>query len=185
MFIIYAWEGGFCCSVIESCPILCNPTDCSPAGSSVHRISQARILEWVAISYSRDLPDPGIKPTCLVPPVIGRRILYHCTTLEALLHCIFPQLLHWMFPTYVLPETWIYQGHFFACSPSDTSLFPIPCRLERRVLWFPVAIFIPSASTWKPSLLWDLYHPTLLSLCLSPLQWYPLISINVRSLRFL
>ena len=36
--------------------------DGSPPGSSVHGISQARILEWVAISFSKDLPDPGIKP---------------------------------------------------------------------------------------------------------------------------
>ena len=34
--------------------------DCSSPGSSVHGISQARILEWVAIPFSRDLPDPGI-----------------------------------------------------------------------------------------------------------------------------
>ena len=33
--------------------------DCSPPDSSVHGISQARILEWVAISFSRDLPSPG------------------------------------------------------------------------------------------------------------------------------
>ena len=37
----------------------CNPTDCSPPGSSVHGISQARILERVAISCTGDLPDPG------------------------------------------------------------------------------------------------------------------------------
>ena len=37
--------------------------DCSPPGSSVHGISQARILEWVAISFSRDLPNPGIEPS--------------------------------------------------------------------------------------------------------------------------
>ena len=36
--------------------------DCSLTGFSVHGILQARILEWVAISFSRDLPDPGIKP---------------------------------------------------------------------------------------------------------------------------
>ena len=36
--------------------------DCSPPGSSVHGILQARILEWVAIAFSRDLPDTGIKP---------------------------------------------------------------------------------------------------------------------------
>ena len=41
---------------------LYNPLNCSPAGSTVHQISQARILEWVAISSSEDLPDPGIKP---------------------------------------------------------------------------------------------------------------------------
>ena len=37
--------------------------DCSPPGSSVHRISHVRILEWVAMTYSGDLPDPGIKST--------------------------------------------------------------------------------------------------------------------------
>ena len=36
--------------------------DCSPPGSSVHGILQARILEWVAISYPGDLSDPGIEP---------------------------------------------------------------------------------------------------------------------------
>ena len=34
------------------CPALCDPIDCGPPGSSVHGISQARMLEWVAISYS-------------------------------------------------------------------------------------------------------------------------------------
>ena len=38
---------------------LCDPTDCSPPGSSVHGIFQARILEWVAISYSRGSLIPG------------------------------------------------------------------------------------------------------------------------------
>ena len=36
--------------VTQSCPTLCNPVDCSPPGSSIHGILQARILEWVAIS---------------------------------------------------------------------------------------------------------------------------------------
>ena len=44
---------GCCCLVIELCPTLCDPMDCSPSGSSVHAISQARILEWVAILPSR------------------------------------------------------------------------------------------------------------------------------------
>ena len=39
--------------VTQSCPTLCDPVDCSPPGSSVHGILQARILELVAISFSR------------------------------------------------------------------------------------------------------------------------------------
>ena len=41
------------CSVTQSRPILCDPMDCSPPGFSVHGLFRARILEWVAISYSR------------------------------------------------------------------------------------------------------------------------------------
>ena len=41
--------------VAQSCPILCNPMDCSPPGSSVHGLLQARILEWVSISFSRGI----------------------------------------------------------------------------------------------------------------------------------
>ena len=43
------------CVYAQSCPTLCDLLDCSPPGSSVHGISRARILEWVAIPYSRDL----------------------------------------------------------------------------------------------------------------------------------
>ena len=39
--------------VAQSCPTLCDPVDCSPPGSSVHGILQARVLEWAAISFSR------------------------------------------------------------------------------------------------------------------------------------
>ena len=45
------------CLVSQSCPALCDPMDCSPPGSSVHGVFQARILEWVAISSSGDLPN--------------------------------------------------------------------------------------------------------------------------------
>ena len=47
--------------VVQSCPTLCDPMDCSPSGSSVHGILQARILEWAAISFSKYLADPGNK----------------------------------------------------------------------------------------------------------------------------
>ena len=45
----YIW----CCLVAKSCLTLCDPMDCSPQESSVHGISQAWLLEWVAISFSR------------------------------------------------------------------------------------------------------------------------------------
>ena len=51
---------------IQSCPILCDPMDYSPSGSSVHGILQARILEWIAMPSSRDFPEPGIKPMFLM-----------------------------------------------------------------------------------------------------------------------
>jgi len=47
--------------------------DCRPPGSSVHRIFQARILEWVAISFSSDLPDPGMEPMSLASPTLAGR----------------------------------------------------------------------------------------------------------------
>ena len=40
---------------LQLCPTLCNPMDNSSPGASVHRILQARILEWVAISFSGDI----------------------------------------------------------------------------------------------------------------------------------
>ena len=49
----------------QSCLILCNPKGCGSAGSSVHGILHARILEWVAILFSGDLPYPRIKPRSL------------------------------------------------------------------------------------------------------------------------
>ena len=44
--------------IAQSCPTLCDPVDCSPPGSSVHGILQARRLEWVAISFSRGSSQP-------------------------------------------------------------------------------------------------------------------------------
>ena len=51
-----------CCEVAQSCPTLCNPTDCSLPGSSVHGILQGRIVEQVPFPSPGDLPDPGIEP---------------------------------------------------------------------------------------------------------------------------
>ena len=54
--------------VAQSCPTLCDPMDCSLSGSSVHGIFQARVLEWITISFSRGFfptqeENPGL-PHC-------------------------------------------------------------------------------------------------------------------------
>ena len=55
------------CAQSLSCVQLGDPMECGPPGSSVHGIFQTRILQWVAICYSRRIsPTPGIKPTSLV-----------------------------------------------------------------------------------------------------------------------
>ena len=51
-----------CCLVAKSRPALFDPMDGTPPGSSVHGIFQVRILEWVAVPFSRESSDPGIKP---------------------------------------------------------------------------------------------------------------------------
>ena len=65
---------------LQLCPTLCCPMDCSLLGSSAHGILQARILEWVAISYSRGSPHPRDQThfSC-----ISRWILDHRATWEA------------------------------------------------------------------------------------------------------
>ena len=58
-----------------------DPLHCSLPGSSVHGISQTRILEWVAISSPGDLPDPRTKPTSLGSPALAGGFfvcLYFC-----------------------------------------------------------------------------------------------------------
>ena len=57
--------------VAQSCPTLCDPMDCSLPGSSIHRILQARVLEWVAISFSRGSSQP--RDRTLVSHIPGRR----------------------------------------------------------------------------------------------------------------
>ena len=52
-------------------PTLWDPMYCSPTGSPIHGILQARILEWVVISASRDLSNPGIEPTSHVSPALA------------------------------------------------------------------------------------------------------------------
>ena len=68
------------CSVTQLSPTLCSPVSCSLLGASVRGISQARTLEWVAISFSRvsSWPRDHTRPSCT-----GRQILYPWAAWEA------------------------------------------------------------------------------------------------------
>ena len=57
--------------VAQLCPTLFHPTDCSPPGSSIHGILQARVPEWVAISFSRGSSRP--RDRTWVSRIVGRR----------------------------------------------------------------------------------------------------------------
>ena len=68
--------------VAQSCPTLCDPIDCSLSGSSVHGIFQARVLEWIAISFPRGSSRP--RNRIWVSRIAGRRF-----TVWAISGCIF------------------------------------------------------------------------------------------------
>ena len=73
---IAAWQLGSVPTHVQ----LYNSVDCSPLGSSVHGTYQARILEWVAISYSRGSSQSGDPKGISCFSSTGRQILYHCAT---------------------------------------------------------------------------------------------------------
>ena len=103
--------------VAQLCPTLCDPADCSPPGSSVHGFLQARILEWVAISFSRGSSQPrdwkpGL-PHC-------RQILYLLSHQGKLM----------------LLDVFIFLSHFFSVEPEKYSekIFSFKNKLERPQL---------------------------------------------------
>ena len=81
LFFRFSFSLRWFCLVTESCPTLRDPMDCSPPGSSVHGILQARRLEWVVVSFTRDLPDPGIEPRS---PALADRFFTIWATWEVL-----------------------------------------------------------------------------------------------------
>ena len=67
------WHG----KSLQSCPILCDPMDCSPPDSSARGILQARRLEWVVTPCSRGPSWPRDRTWVSYVPCIGRLVLYH------------------------------------------------------------------------------------------------------------
>ena len=100
--------------VIQSYPTLCDPMDCSPPGSSVHGILQARILEWVAISFSRRSSQP--RDQTQVSHIAGRCFNLWATREALTFYNILMQLLTQSCPTLCIPMD---------CSPPGFSIHGI------------------------------------------------------------
>ena len=73
--VTYAWVCILSC--FSQCSSLCDPMDCSPPGSSVHGILQARILKWVAMLSFRGSSRPRDRTWVSHVPCFGRGVLYH------------------------------------------------------------------------------------------------------------
>ena len=69
-----------CAKLLQSCPTLCDPMDCSLPGSSVHGILQARIWSGLPGPSPGDLPDPVIEPVSLTPSAVAGRFFTTSTT---------------------------------------------------------------------------------------------------------
>ena len=75
--LLLSWGHLTCAKPLSSCPTPCDPTDCSPPGSSVHGILQVRILAWVAMPTSRKSSQPRGQTCVSLISCIGRWVLYH------------------------------------------------------------------------------------------------------------
>ena len=82
------WRWSMCTHAksLQSCLTFCDPVNCSMPGSSVHGIFQPKILEWVAMPTSRDLPNPGIEPISLMSPELTGGFFTTCPTWGANLY---------------------------------------------------------------------------------------------------
>ena len=115
---------------LQLCLTFWDPMDCNPPGSSVHGILQARILEWVVISFSRGSSRPRDQICIPCGSCIGRQILYHCATWEApILLLILRHLQRRAFKQHVYLEG----RHLFKCqiSPLDF-IFYLKNRGKRK-----------------------------------------------------
>ena len=91
-FILFRVHLTFWLYVVKTCPTLCGPMDCNLLVSSVHRIFQARILEWVAISFSRGSSQSRHQTCISCISCIDRQILYHCTSWDCIGLWLLPSL---------------------------------------------------------------------------------------------
>ena len=146
------------CLVTKSCLTLCDPMDCSLPGSSVHGISQSRILEWVALSSSRESSSPRGQThiSC-----IGRQIRYHFSHKEDQCSVI-----------YSLWKDWNQIGTLFFCLLSDPNstgrwALGVPVIMLNALLKSAGQMGNSDSELWFSKELLFLLHNVLMSACFS------------------
>ena len=92
----------YLCVCAQSCLTLCDPTDCSQPGSSVHEIIKQEYWSGLPFSSPRDLPEPGIKSMSLLSPALAGRFFTKCVSAvqqsESVIHVNIATLLQILFP---------------------------------------------------------------------------------------
>ena len=133
----------YCCCcylVAQVCPTLCDAMDCSPPGSSVHGVLQARVLDWVASSFSRRSSQPGLKPLSLAlagrflsTETPGNTLCYHarslwsCSSLCDPLGCSPPgSSVHGVFQARILEWVAMPSSRGSSCPGDRTTLLTSP-----------------------------------------------------------
>ena len=111
--------------------------DCSLPGSSVHEISQARILEWITISFSRGSSPP--RDQTLVSCIGRQMIIYHCVTWEALVYVYTHTHTHTHTHGYL-------HIIFFFIVIYPRLLIIVPCAIHYDLIIYPSC----TCNSWQP-----------------------------------
>ena len=140
--------------VAQSCPTLCDPTDCSPPSSFTYGILQARILEWVAISFFRGSSQP--RDRTQVSRIAGRRFNLWVTR-EAHMYVIhlYPFIYWWPFRLLPCPG----YANSAAMNIGAHVSFWIMVRVRVRLIWF-------FASNWFRHLIGTWCYLTVVLTCI-------------------
>ena len=99
-------------SVAQSCPTHCDPLDCSPPGSSVHGVFQARILEWVVFSFSMGSSQPRGRTHVTPSPALAIRFFTAAPPGKLSLLTLFPHL-HVLSHSYLTWKPFSLRTHTF------------------------------------------------------------------------
>ena len=148
--------------VAQSCPTLCDPMDCSLSGSSVHGIFQARVLEWVAISFSKGSSRP--RDWTQVSRIAGRHFTVWATS-----EVLFPQKVYWVTsflkePLWRAKMDFLQKANYKNLNKSNTKTHNITCFISNDCLCF---FEHEQIDVYVLSLIYSGFHKNVISVTMS------------------